>query len=60
MLKALMIVAGLLLALSACAPPYGYSEYSYPGYGYVPPAYNGYVYYGPGYPPTSQHGTVQP
>jgi hypothetical protein len=62
MLKNLTIVFGLVVVgLSACAAPYGYTGYGNPGYGYNEPAYYGPVYYGPGYypPHISQHGTVQ-
>jgi hypothetical protein len=64
MIKNLTIVLGLVVGLSACVAPYGYSGYGNTGYGYAEPAYYGYgsgtpVYYGPGYQHTSQHGTVQ-
>ena len=58
MLKNLTIVFGLVVGLSACAAPYGYTGYGNPGYGYDEPSYYGPVCYGPGYypPHTSQHG----
>jgi hypothetical protein len=53
MLKNLAVVLGLMVSLSACMGPYGYSGYG-TGYGYNRPANYGYGYgtpanYGYGY-----------